>query len=106
MPKLASQLPPSSRQFSDYVTPTEHSFSIEETSSSEVIKLLNALPTNKACGLDGISTRLLKEADTVIAPSLTFIFNLSIRTGIFPSDWKIAKVTPKYKDDKKCIPDN
>ena len=52
---------------------------------------------NKTCGLDGISARLLKDASPVIVPSLTFIVNLSIRTGIFTDDWKISKVTPIYK---------
>ena len=65
-----------------------------------------ALPKKKACSLDGVSARLLKEADTIIAPFLTNLFNLSISTRIFPRDWKLAKVTLIYKDDKKCIPDN
>lgn len=47
-----------------------------------------------------ISTRLLKEAGSTIVPSLTRIFNLSIQTGVFPVDWKIAEVTPIYKADK------
>ena len=34
---------------------------------------------------------------TIIAPSLTYIFNLSITTGIFVDDWKDARVTPIYK---------
>ena len=105
-PKLASQLPLSSKQPSDYISPTQNSFSIRETSISEVLSLIRALPTNKTSGLDGISTRLLKEADSIIAPSLAYSFNLSIRNGIFPREWKIAKVTPRYKDGKKCIPDN
>ena len=105
-PKLASQLPLSSKQPSDYISPTQYSFSIRETSISEVLSLIRALPTNKASGLDGISTKLLKEADSIIAPSLANLFNLSIRSGIFPREWKIAKVTPTYKDGTKCIPDN
>ena len=68
--------------------------------------MIRALPTIKASGLDGISTRLLKEADSIIAPSLANLFNLSIRSGIFPREWKIAKVTPIYKGGTKCIPDN
>ena len=39
---------------------------------------------------------LFKETDAVIA----------IRTGFFLRDRKLARVTPMYKDDKKCIPDN
>ena len=62
--------------------------------------MLKTLPLNKACGLDRISTRLLKEAGSTIVPSLTRIFYLSIETGVFPVDWKIAEVTPIYKADK------
>jgi hypothetical protein len=36
-----------------------------------------------------------------IAPSLTLIFNQSIRTGIFPTDWKVARATPIYKSGAK-----
>ena len=52
------------------------------------------------------SARLLKDAAPVIVSSLTFIINLSIRSGIFPDDWKIAKVTPIYKDENKTNPNN
>lgn len=105
-PKLASQIPLSSRDFTEYINPTEHSFNISQVSNDKINELINALPLNKACGLDGISARLLKDAAPIIVPSLTFIINLSIRTGIFPDDWKIAKVTPIYKDEDKANPNN
>ena len=40
----------------------------------------------------------------IIAPSLTYIFNLSILSGIFVDDWKKARVIPIYKSDdrRKC----
>ena len=58
------------------------------------------------CGLDGISCRLLKEAAPVITTSLTYIINLSIGSGIFPDDWKIARVSPVFKEDIKSDPNN
>ena len=67
--------------------------------------MLKTAYKNKACGQDCVSARI-KEADAVIAPSLTNLFNLSIRTGFFLKDRKLAKVTPIYKDDKSCIPGN
>ena len=32
---------------------------------------------------------------------LTNIFNLSLPTGIFPDGWKIAKVSPAFKEGNK-----
>jgi len=46
---------------------------------------------------DNIPPRLLKAAADTIAPSLTYIFNLSLSKGIFPQDHKVAKVTTLFK---------
>ena len=51
----------------------------------------------KATGLDGISARFLKEGASVIAPTVKFLVNLSLCTGIVPCDWKMARVVPLYK---------
>ena len=51
----------------------------------------------KATGLDRIRCELLKMAASIVAPSLTGIFEKSIHTGIFPTDWKLARVTPVFE---------
>ena len=56
-----------------------------------------AIDVSKATGLDKIPNRLLKIATEVVAPSLTGIFNHLLVTGMFPSDWKMAKVSPILK---------
>ena len=63
----------------------------------------NSLPLNKACGLDGISCC---SAIAIVAPSLTHIINLSITTAIFPDEWKLARVSPIYKEGVKSDPNN
>ena len=60
----------------------------------------------KATGLDGISARLLRECPDLISESLTLIFNRSINTGIFPDEWKYAKVIPVHKHGKRNCTDN
>lgn len=42
----------------------------------------------------------------IIAPSLTSIFSKSILTGIYPNDWKTAKVTPLFEKGIKSDPNN
>ena len=62
---------------------------------------LKAINVSKATRLDKIPNRLLKIAADVVAPSLTGIFNQSLVTGIFPSDRKMAKVSPIFKNGFK-----
>ncbi|CAB3979077.1 Hypothetical predicted protein [Paramuricea clavata] len=45
-------------------------------------------------------------AAQVVAPSLTGIFSASIRTGIFPKEWKASRVTPIFKSNPKSNPSN
>ena len=49
---------------------------------------------------------MLRIGADVIAPSLTFIFNLSLCTGIFVDAWKKARVTPIHKDSSKLVMGN
>lgn len=49
------------------------------------LKQFSQLKTNKAIGLDRISARLLKDSASVIADSLTLLFNRSLDSSNFPS---------------------
>ena len=63
----------------------------------EIIDELNAIPQNKASGIDNISTKLLKYAAKSIAPVLCKIFNMCLKQGIVPDDLKSARVIPLFK---------
>jgi len=62
---------------------------------------LKNLKVTKSTGLDKISAKVLKIGSSIIAPSLTFIFNLSLSSGIFIDDWKNAPVCPVYKGNDR-----
>ena len=68
--------------------------------------MINELKPNTAVGLDEVSSRLLKDAADIVAPSLTSLFNISINTGCFPSTWKLAKISPLFKKGSKQDPSN
>ena len=51
----------------------------------------------KATGLDIISARLIREWTDIISGRLYDLFNKSLISGIFPDDWKCARVTPLFK---------
>ena len=68
-----------------------HSNYTEESllcTEDEVYHLLLSLDVSKSNGPDGISPTMLKHTADTIAPSLTKLFNLSIRLGQPPSRWK------------------
>ena len=98
---LAQEIPISEIDPLAYVSPVEGVFSFQRINAQKVIKLLKAIDVSKATGLDKIPIRFLKIATEVVAPSLTGIFNQSLVTGIFPSDWKMAKVSPIFKNGSK-----
>ena len=68
---------------------------------TRVLQVIAKLVNSKATGLDGIPKRALKCCGEVITPSLTFIFNFSAITKMFPDDLKVAKVAPVFKKGKR-----
>ena len=64
----------------------------------EVASILNILDTKRATGSDKIPAKLLKEAASVITPSLCKLFNKSLQLGKIPRDWKLANVVPVHKE--------
>jgi retron-type reverse transcriptase len=59
------------------------------------------IPNNKSSGIDGFSVKLLKLAAPYVCHSIAYICNLSLRTSVYPTDWKLAKVTPIFKAGDK-----
>ena len=90
---LAREIPSVHSDPLSYVNPVNRVFSFQRINAQKVIKLLKGIDVGKATGLKKIPNRLLKIAADVVAPSLTGIFNQSLLTSIFPSDWKLASVT-------------
>jgi hypothetical protein len=72
-------------------------FNIPKVSIDFVREELNKSDDAKSTGFDGISPKLLRSGATAIAPSVTWILNLSITTSTFADDWKVAKVVPIHK---------
>ena len=105
-PNLALEIPATNIVPEAYVTPTDKVFSLQNTNVNKVCKLLKKLDAKKATALDKIPSKLLKLAEDIVSPSLTHIFNESMRTGIFPSEWKLAKVSPIFKKGAKTDSNN
>ena len=98
---LAQEIPSLEIDPLAYVNPVDGVFSFQRIIVQKVSKLLKAIDVGNATGLDKIPNTLLKIAADVVAPCLTGIFNQSLVTGIFPSDRKVAKVSPVFKNGSK-----
>ena len=66
----------------------------EEFTVKEVLKLVGGINISKSSGLTNISSYVLKILFTILAPQVTFMMNLSVKTAIFPEAWKDALVVP------------
>ena len=99
-PKLANQIPSAAngdKSCLEYLNITDQRFCFTPTNTSQVLLLLNKLSKSKATGLDYISARLIRECADLICISICKILNCSLTTGMFPDDWKCAKVIPLFK---------
>ena len=65
---------------------------------------MNKLKDSKSSGQDKIPVKNLKDSSDVCVAYLSYIFNCFLLTGIFPDDWKLARVSPIYKsgDKQEC----
>ena len=63
---------------------------------NEVRKLISSLP-NKTSPLDLMPTNVLKLCADILSPFIVRMANLSFQTGIFPTSFRIAQVTPILK---------
>ena len=58
---------------------------------------MSKLKVTKASIPYSITARLLKDAAPAIAKPITYLVYFTISTGLIPSEWKNARVTPICK---------
>lgn len=98
---------PQNKSFNDYLTDNiPHSFEFKPITESMTKKVINNIKTKSSCGVDGLSSYVLKYIKDEISGPLTLIINQSLKYGVFPEKLKIAKVTPIYKGNDSSHPQN
>ncbi len=70
-------------------------------SVTDVRHVLSHIKPDKSPGPDGIPGLILKELSTELALPLSSLFELSMRTGDLPLQWKTANIAPIYKGGSK-----
>ena len=73
----------------------------------EIPPIVFAKPkTRQSCGPDEIKPVVLKELRHAIPPIICLLFERSLSTGVLPSDWTEAGVSPLFKKGDKGDPAN
>ena len=106
-PDLACKIDTPNLNFQTYIEKAKSEFSaFQPVTVSNVYHLLHGLSSNKATGVDKISSKIIKIAAPAISDSLTYIFNQAITLSLFPHEWKTARVIPLYKNGQRNLPGN
>jgi len=98
-PELASQIPLSGKNFSDYLSEeVKENFIFANITEEIILDNLKKIKTKNSAGPDNISSRLLKEIIGVLLKPLVHVFNLSFKSGYIPPELKTAQIIPIFKN--------
>ena len=87
-------------------TSNHPSFRFHPVHETEVLSHLQLLKKGKATGHDNIPSISIKIAQSSIYQNLSKIINWSLHHGIFPAEWKIAKISLVFKCNRPNDRDN
>ena len=76
------------------INDSSSSFKEEEINDTHIRNAISKIKTSKGFGAVTISSYSLKLALPFINNFLVYIFNTSMQTGVFPSQWKTARSFP------------
>ena len=109
---LLSKLPNAPQRFGKpffstyYKEHEKNNFKFSKVSVEKTLNILKNINPTKSAGVDNISGRFLQDGASVLSLPITQICNLSIRLSSFPTNCKIAKLKPIYKNGSKTDPQN
>lgn len=79
---------------------------LKPASEAEIYNIIMSLKISNSSGLDNLSSTLIKQSANYILSPLTFLINLSLLEGTFPSILKTARVFPLHKKGDNTLAEN
>ena len=73
-------------------------FKIAFTCPDEVLELIKGLDITFSAGITGIPVKIIIYCQKELSFLISSFFNLAIRSGKIPAEWKYSLVTPLYKE--------
>jgi hypothetical protein len=74
--------------------------------TKDIIDVIHQMKNSRSSGHDGISMTYIKDCAAELAPVLKFIYDKVSLFATMPNQWKLAKIIPLHKKDKKENPEN
>ena len=105
-PKLAENIPDSLLDIDYTFEGDRDTFKFHHVEDEDIRKILASISNNKSTGVDGIPIRFLKMNLPLTIKVLKHIVNRSLDSHIVPIGWKLACLTPLYKDGDRDCPGN
>uniref|UniRef100_A0A672HNL4 Reverse transcriptase domain-containing protein n=1 Tax=Salarias fasciatus TaxID=181472 RepID=A0A672HNL4_SALFA len=104
-PELARQIKPSQGGdvFQNLGERIPDTIFLRDTDRNEIINIVNKFKNKTSKDWNGIDMMVIKKVIIAIADPLTYICNLSFKSGTFPCKMKTAKVIPLYKAGDKHL---
>ena len=78
-----------------------HSFFLSPTNAEEVEAIIKTFKIKKATLSGDLDVKFIKLACPIISPIIRDLFNLCVKTGVFPNDMKVTEVIPIFKQGSK-----
>ena len=105
-PNLAASIPRSKKKFESFLSGNYPILKETPLTESELKDAFLTLKPNKSPGFDDISSEVIKFVFDALVGPIKHIFNISIKTGVFPDKLKIARITPIYKSGERELVNN
>ena len=101
--KIAAEITQPDVKAEKFVKKVSKVFKFQEICKESIIIYASRLKNKHSAGWDGLSSYVLKQIVPSIIEPLAHVFNLSLKTGYIPPEFKVSRVIPLYKDGEKDV---
>jgi hypothetical protein len=106
--QISDNVPPVTKQAEDYIQYNRDipEMNLQNTTPEHVLKTINKFKSKNSSDVQGVTSKMIKFIGREISIPLSHIFNLSLSSGLFPSQLKTCRVIPIFKSGSCLECDN
>ena len=105
-PNLAKNIHKSRKEFHNFLSGNYPILKETPLTDEELKNAFTTLKSNKSPGFDDISPDVIKIVFEALVRPIRYIFDLSLKQGVFPDKLKIACITPIFKSGDRDLVGN